>query len=178
LKSSSRSDELIAIGKIVGAHGLQGVVKVYSYAESMACFTSSEGLTMMDTAGHQSHCEVLWTRPQKNGICLALKDVTTRHQAEALAGCELLIPRSSLPPLEEDTHYWIDLIGLSVFTVDRECLGRITDVIATGANDVYVVTTPEGYPVKEILLPAIASVILEVDVAGQKMVVALPEGLI
>jgi 16S rRNA processing protein RimM len=89
-----------------------------------------------------------------------------------------LIPRSSLPPLEEDTHYWIDLIGLSVFTTDRECLGRITDVIATGANDVYVVTTPEGYPVKEILLPAIASVILEVDVAGQEMVVQLPEGLI
>ena len=67
---------------------------------------------------------------------------------------------------------------MPVYTTDRECLGQITDVIATGANDVYVVTTTEGYPVKEILLPAIASVILEVDVAGQKMVVELPEGLI
>ena len=67
---------------------------------------------------------------------------------------------------------------MSVYTTDRECLGQITDVIATGANDVYVVTTTEGYPAKEILLPAIASVILEVDVAGQKMVVELPEGLI
>jgi len=162
----------------MGAHGLQGAVKVYSYAESIACFTPTEGLTMIDTAGHRSHCEVLWTRPQKNGICLALKDVTTRDQAEALTGCELSIPRKNLPPLDEDTHYWIDLIGLSVFTTDGEHLGRITDVIATGANDVYVLTTPEGYRVKEILLPAIASVILDVDVAGQKMVVELPEGLI
>jgi 16S rRNA processing protein RimM len=169
---------LIRIGKIVGVHGLQGAVKVRSYAESIACFTPAEGLTMIDTAGHRSHCEVLWARPQKNGICLALKDVTTRQQAEGLAGCELLIPREKLPPLDEDTHYWIDLIGLAVFSTDRQCLGRITEVIATGANDVYVVTTPEGYPVKEILLPAIASVILEVDVAGQKMVVELPEGLI
>jgi 16S rRNA processing protein RimM len=178
LKSSSKPDELILIGRILGAHGLNGAVKVHPYAESIACFTSPQGLTMVDTAGHGVPCEVLWARPQKKGICLALKDVTTRHQAEALVGCELMIPRSSLPPLEEDTHYWIDLIGMSVFTTDRECLGRITDVIATGANDVYVVATPEGYPVAEILLPAIASVILEVDVAGGKMVVELPEGLI
>jgi len=162
----------------MGAHGIHGAVKVRSYAESMDCFTQPEGLTMLDTAGRQSQCAVLWVRPYKNGICLAFEGVTTRSQAEALAGCELLIPRKSLPPLDEDTHYWIDLIGMSVYTTDRECLGRITDVIATGANDVYVVTTTEGYPVKEILLPAIASVILEVDAAGQKMVVELPEGLI
>lgn len=162
----------------MGAHGIHGAVKVRSYAESLECFTQPEGLTMIDSAGRRSQCAVLWVRPYKNGICLAFKDVTTRSQAEALTGCELLIPRKSLPPLDEDTHYWIDLIGMSVYTTDRECLGRITDVIATGANDVYVVTTPEGHPVKEILLPAIASVILEVDVAGQIMVVELPEGLI
>ena len=162
----------------MGAHGIHGVVRVRSYAESIDCFTQPEGLIMIDTAGRRSQCEVLWARPHKNGICLALKDVVTRDQAEALAGCDLSIPRKSLPPLDQDTHYWIDLIGMSVYSTDRECLGQITDVIATGANDVYVVTTTEGYPVKEILLPAIASVILEVDVAGQKMVVELPEGLI
>ncbi len=177
MKSSSRWDELIQIGQIMGAHGIHGAVKVRSYAESMDCFTQPEGLTMLDSAGRRSQCTVLWVRPYKKGICLALKDVTTRSQAEALTGCELLIPRKSLPPLDEDTHYWIDLIGMSVYTTDGERLGRITDVIATGANDVYVVTTAEGSPAEEILLPAIASVILEVDVAGQKMVVEVPEGL-
>lgn len=178
MKSSNRSEDLITIGKIVSAHGIRGAVKVHSYAASIESYTQPDGLAMIDAAGRRSHCKVLWARPQKNSVCLALKDVTTRNQAEALAGCELLIPRKSLPPLDEDTHYWIDLIGLSVFATDRQYLGRITDIIATGANDVYVVTTPEGDPVKEILLPAIASVIIEVDLAGRKMVVELPEGLI
>ncbi len=162
----------------MAAHGLDGVVKVHSYAESLECFSQPEGLIIIDTAGRSNHGEVLWVRPHKKGLRLALKDVTTREQAEALAGCELLIPRSGLPPLADDTNYWIDLIGMTVYSTRQECLGQIADIIATGANDVYVVATPEGYPVKEILLPAIASVVLEVDVAGRKMVVELPEGLI
>ena len=162
----------------MGAHGIRGAVKIQSYAESMDCYTLPDGLLMIDSAGRRTRCEVLWVKPRQNGLRLAIKDVTTRNQAESLAGCELWIPRQSLPPLDEDTHYWVDLIGMSVFTVDGEYLGRISDIIATGANDVYVVATPEGYPVKEILLPAIASVVLEVDEASQKMIVELPEGLI
>jgi 16S rRNA processing protein RimM len=178
LKSSNRSDDLIQIGRIVGAHGIRGVVRVHSFAESVDCYTLPQGLFMVDAAGRRSCCEVLWARSQKNGVRLAIKDVTTRDQAEALAGCELWISRSSLPALDEDTHYWVDLIGLTVFTADGEHLGQLTDIIATGANDVYVVTTPEGYPVKEILLPAIASVIREVNQIDRKMIVVLPEGLI
>jgi 16S rRNA processing protein RimM len=178
LKSSNKTDDLIQIGRIVGAHGIRGAVKVHSFAESVDCYTRSEGLIMIDTAGHRSRCAVLWAQSQKSGVRLAIKDVTTRDQAENLVGCQLLIPKRSLPPLDEDTHYWVDLIGMAVFTAEGEHLGRIADIIATGANDVYVVTTPEGYPVKEILLPAIASVVLEVDEAGQKMIVELPDGLI
>jgi 16S rRNA processing protein RimM len=133
---------------------------------------------MSDSAGRRSRCEVLWARFHKNGVRLAIQDVTTREQAESLVGCELWIPRKSLPPLDEDTHYWVDLIGMAVFSADGQHLGRISNVIATGANDVYAVATPEGYPVEEILLPAIASVILEVDEAGRKIIVELPEGLI
>ena len=133
---------------------------------------------MIDTAGRRSRCEVLWIRSQKNGVRVAIKDVTTREQAESLVGCELLISRKSLPPLDENTHYWVDLIGMAVYTTDGQHLGRISDIIATGANDVYVVETRKGYPVEEILLPAIASVVLEVDEAGRKMIVELPEGLI
>jgi 16S rRNA processing protein RimM len=178
LKSSNRSDDLIQIGRIVGAHGIRGAVRVHSYAESLDCYTCPEGLFMIDSAGRRSHCEVLWARSQKSGVRMAIKDVTTRDQAESLAGCGLWISRRSLPPLDEDTHYWVDLIGLAVFSVDGEHLGRISDIIATGANDVYVVETRQGYPVKEILLPAIASVILEVDLDDQKMIVELPEGLV
>ena len=83
-----------------------------------------------------------------------------------------------MPPLEDDTYYWIDLIGMAVFGPDDEYLGHITEIITTGANDVYVVKTPDDYQVKEILLPAISSVIIEVDMAAKRMCVVLPEGLI
>ena len=169
---------MIQIGRIVGAHGIRGAVRVHSYAESLDCYTLSEGLFMIDTAGRRSRCEVLWVRAQKNGVRLAIKDVTTRDQAESVVGCVLCIHRSSLPPLDEGTYYWIDLIGMAVFTADGQHLGRISDIIATGANDVYVVETPEGNPVEEILLPAIASVVLQVDEDERKMIVELPEGLV
>jgi 16S rRNA processing protein RimM len=110
---------------------------------------------------------------------LALKDITTRTQAEELVDCIVWISKKSLPPLnEEDTNYWFDLIGMAVFGQYNEYLGQITEIIETGANDVYVVKTPEDYPVKEILLPALTSVVIEVDTAGKRMRVELPEGLI
>ena len=167
------------IGKIVGAQGIHGAVKVYSYAESLACYSQPQGLRAVDTDGCEFRCDVLWVRPHRNMVCLGLRDVTTRDQAQSLAGSELMIPRQSLPPLEDDdTHYWIDIIGMAVYGSDQAYLGEVTDIIATGANDVYVVKTPEGYPVEEILLPAIASVVLQVDVQHQRMMVELPEGLI
>lgn len=167
------------IGKIVGAHGIHGAVKVYSYAESLEYFSQAQGLQAIDTASREFHCDVLWVRPHKNMVCMGLKGVTTRDQAQALAGCELVIPRQSLPPVDDDsTNYWIDIIGMAVYSTDEAYLGQVTNIIATGANDVYVVETPEGYPVEEILLPAIASVVLQVDVQRQRMVVELPEGLI
>lgn len=178
MKSSSRRKDLIQIGKIVAAHGIRGVVKVYSYAESAQCYTDQEDLLLIDPSGSERRCTVLWAKPHKNSLRLALKDVVTRTESEALVGCTIWIPRKRLPPLEEDTYYWVDLIGMAVYGAGGEYLGRLADIIETGANDVYVVKTPEGCPVPEILLPAIASVVIEVDIPGKRMEVALPEGLI
>lgn len=178
MKSSSRRKDLIQIGKIVAAHGIRGVVKVYSYAESAQCYTDQEDLLLIDPSGSEQHCTVLWAKSHKNSLRLALKGVVTRTESEALVGCTIWMPRKRLPPLEEDTYYWVDLIGMAVYGTDGEYLGRLEDIIVTGANDVYVVKTPQGYPVPEILLPAIASVVIEVDIPGKRMEVALPEGLI
>lgn len=178
MKSSNRPDDLIQLGKITGAHGVKGAVKVYSYAESAESFHLHENLILIDPFGGETAYQMLWARPHKNGIRLALKEVNTRNQAEALIGCAICIPKESLPELDHDTNYWDDLIGMAVRSTDGDELGHITQIISTGANDVYVVQTPTGYPVQEILLPAIVSVILEVDVANQCMVVRLPDGLI
>ena len=178
LKSSNRRDDQIQIGKIVAAHGIRGAVKVYSYAESAPLYTAQESLVLIDAQGAERRYKALWAKSHKNSLRLALEGVTTRSNAEALVGSTIWISRASLPKLEEDTYYWIDLLGMAVHDPDDTYLGRVAEIIKTGANDVYVVKTPKGYPVKEILLPAIASVVIDVDIPGRRMRVVLPEGLV
>ena len=78
-------------------------------------------------------------------------------------------------PLAENENFIVDLIDMDVYDEEEKRLGTLTDVLQTGANDVYVVETDEG---KEILLPAIPSCILDVDVEAAKMIVRIPEGLL
>jgi len=172
------AEDLIQIGKIIGAHGIQGAVKVYSYAESVDRFTTPEGVILVDPAGASKRLTVTQASPHKKVVRLTMAGVTTRDQAEALTGWGVFIPKGSLPPLAPDTYYWDDLIGMAVYTDRGEHLGSIEQIIPTGANDVYVVKTPSGHQTGEILIPAIASVVIDIDVAGGRMQVVLPEGLI
>lgn len=178
MKSSNKLEDLIDIGKIVGAHGINGVVKVYSYAESVDCFTAYGRLTVIDLRGQRQTHKALWAKQYKRIVRLALESVGSRSAAEAMAGYRVLIPKKCLPLLEDEVYYWADLIGMDVFTNDEDYLGRVAEIIPTGANDVYVVRTLEGNPVKEFLIPAITSVVLDIDVAHQRMRVELPDGLI
>jgi len=154
------------------------MVRVYSYAESPDRFAPGVTLVLMDGDGGPMHVKVQQSLPHKQLVRLSLAGIATREQAEALAGRLVFCEKKDLPPLEPDTYYWNDLIGMSVYSVDDEYLGKVDHIIPTGANDVYVVKTPADFPVEEILLPAIASVILEVDVGQGRMRVELPEGLI
>jgi len=103
--------------------------------------------------------------------------LVVEEQAELLAGAELLIEKEDLPELEHGTWYWTDIIGLDVFAVDDTYIGRVTSIIQTGSNDVYVVKNPDGNNDKEILIPAIESVVAAIDLAKGRMTVDLPEGL-
>jgi 16S rRNA processing protein RimM len=108
---------------------------------------------------------------------MAFKEVGDRNAAEALVGASLFIERGLLPDLEEDTYYWFELIGLSVVDAQGEPLGVVEAVLPTGSNDVYVVKDHSRHPAGERLIPALASVVLEVDLANGVMRVELPEGL-
>ena len=77
--------------------------------------------------------------------------------------------------LEEDTYYIKDLIGLDVYLENNDLFGKIKDVFQTGANDVYVIQTVDE---KEVLIPAIKSVVKDVDIDNNKMIIELMEGLI
>jgi len=102
-----------------------------------------------------------------------VKGISNRDQAKTLIGAELFIPQSELPEVDEDTYYWRDLIGIEVYTKTEEFLGRIESIIETGSNDVYVVKRDE----KEVLIPALEAVVLEIDLGHNRMLVDLPEGL-
>lgn len=178
LKLLNDAQDLIQIGKIIGAHGIRGAVKVHSFSDSGQCYSQFSDLIIVSADGRRLDHQVEWSKPYKNGMRLGIKDIASRNQAEAMVGCGIYIARTSLPPLDEDTNYWVDLIGMAVYNTDDQYIGHIVDIIATGANDVYVVKTHQGHAVDEILLPAIASVVLEVDVPGKRMRVDVPDGLI
>lgn len=171
-------DGLILVGKVIGAHGIHGAVRVYSYAESPAIFAPRGDVHLIDPAGGQTVYRIVAAKPHKQVVRLTLGGVETRDAAGGLSGCRVCIQRQGLPPLAPDTYYWSDLIGMAVHDLTGRYLGEVVQIIPTGANDVYAVRTPDGQPVDEILVPAIASVVLEIDLAARRMRVDLPEGLI
>jgi len=163
----------LLIAKIVGTHSLKGTFRVYSYAESLSVFKPDSLILIRNTKGHEEIHEVNWAKPHKKIILLSLKGITSISQAEPLIGSELFINKADLPKPEDGTYYWFDIIGLSVFTIDDEYIGRVESIIPTGSNDVFVVKDGD----KEILIPGIESVVLSIDFNKKIMTVDLPDGL-
>lgn len=173
MNKSAPKKEVVLIGKIVGAHGVKGTSKISAYVESLTIFKPGTALLICKPDGSEISCEINWVKPHSRGALLALKDVTSREQAKALVGSGLYIKRTGLPKLEDGAYYWFDLIGLAVYTSDDQYLGRLDAIIETGANDVYVIKTDD----REILIPALKSVVRSVDIGQKIMRVELPDGL-
>ncbi len=165
--------EVALVGKIVGAHGVKGTSKISAYVESLTIFKPGTALLVCSPDGSENSYEIDWVKPHSRGALLALKDVTSREQAKTLVGSGLYIQRAGLPKLEDGAYYWFDLIGLKVYTSDDQYLGRLDSIIETGANDVYVVNKDD----REILIPALKSVVRSIDIESRIIRVELPEGL-
>ena len=166
-------DALIPLGKVVGTHGIKGYLKVVSFAESAASFPPGRQLAVRREGKTVATCTVASASPHKGVILLALEGVTSIDEAKEWIGSDLCIDKTTLPELETGTYYWHQIIGLDVVTVDGRHLGRVKAIWPTGGNDVYVV----GKKDKEILIPAIESVVIEIDPVEQIMRVDLPDGL-
>jgi 16S rRNA processing protein RimM len=113
-------------------------------------------------------------RWQKGMAYLRLSGIDDREAAAELGGRLLSIPESELEPLPEGQYYRFQLIGLSVVSRDGEELGRVTEVLSTGANDVYVVRGERG----ELLLPATDEVVREIDLETGRMLIDVLPGLL
>ena len=136
------------IGKVTGVHGLNGNLKVWSFADSVNTFCPGTSVLLKSESESESEKDqdqgktftILQALPHKKGIILSLEGIDTCNLAEDLIGKEILIDRDQLPEPEEDVWYWQDLLGLDVFDHQKGFIGKITDIFPTGANDVLVVT--------------------------------------
>ncbi len=168
-------DGFLPIGKIVGVHGVKGNLKIKSYTESLSAFEPGSRILVENRRGTGKHYTINWVKPHQQKILLALEEINDRDQAENLTGSELYLDKKLLPEPEDGSFYWFQLIGSDVFSLDGTLLGSVESIIPTGSNDVYVVKNKQTD--KEILIPAIKSVVMEIDVENRKMIVDLPEGL-
>ena len=164
---------LMPIGQVVGAHGIDGAVKIHFYDAGYKTISAGQTLKMMSPGDTQTDYSVEGVRPHKRNFIVRLKGVNDRNQAQALGGSRIVINRSDLPVLEDDTFYWVDLIGMDVYTITDRYLGQIKEIIPTGSNDVYIVSHKKA----ETLVPALKTVIVDVNRATNTMRVDLPEGL-
>jgi 16S rRNA processing protein RimM len=150
-----------------------GNLKLRSYAESPDIFAPGCLLLAARGDGTEKVYEIKWAQAHGRATLLSLKGVADRGQAEDLVGWDLFIDKVKLPELDPGTYYWADLIGMDVFGGDGVRLGRLESIFRTGSNDVYVVTDAG----RELLVPAIASVVTAVDLTARRIDVSLPEGL-
>lgn len=159
----------IVLGKIVGAYGVQGWVRVHPFADD----PSSWGRMQAWQLGREDEAPETWrevaplrSKLQSDGLLVQLEGVTDRTAAEALKGSLVGAARAVLPATGKDEYYWADLIGLDVVNGRDERLGAVKELIESAASDVLVVVADDG---TERLLPFVSAVVLDVDVAAKRI---------
>lgn len=162
----------IVVGAIAGAFGTAGDVRLKSFcAEPEAIADYAPLYTKANPKGF----DVTILRPIKNGFAARLSGVTTKEQADALRGTQLLADRDKLPALPDDEYYHSDLIGLAVFDAGGEALGTVKAVQNHGAGDLLEVQVPGQSAT--VLVPFTKAIVPTVDLASGRVVVDPPEGL-
>lgn len=167
-------EQYLRVGVIASTHGLKGEVKVFPTTDEPERFRKLKKV-FLDTGKEYMPLKIKSVKFFKNQVILKFDEFQDINEVEKYRGKDLLIDREQALPLAENENFIVDLIDMDVYDEEEQRLGTLTDVLQTGANDVYVVETEKG---KEILLPAIPSCILEVDVEAAKMIVRIPEGLL
>ena len=164
------SDDLIMVGRVAGAFGVRGEVRITSFtAEPMALVDYKTLLREDGTPG----LTLLGGRVAKGSVVARVKEIETRDQAEAARGLKLYIPRSILPPPDDEDEYYVtDLVGLEVVDTDGAALGRVRTVRDFGAGDLLEIAPPTG---ESWWLPFTREAVPEVSIANRRIVGVKPE---
>jgi 16S rRNA processing protein RimM len=167
--------DAIEVGRVVGAWGVKGAIKVLAHAsDPQALFSSKRWfLRPAESPGPRRPAppallRVIEAREQAGVVVASVQGVEGRDAAEALTGARVFISRTSFPSAGESEYYWVDLIGLGVVNRDGVKLGNVTDLIDTGVHGVLRVRRPDAAPdaspdEAERLIPFVAAYIDSVD---------------
>lgn len=167
--------EYFEIGQIVNTSGLKGFVKVKPFTDDITRFKKLKTIYILINKELQEFT-IEDVKYVKNMVLLKLKGIDTIDEAERYRNFYIQINKKDAPKLEKDSYFIADIEECKVYEQDtNKYLGIVTEVFPTGSNDVYVVKSEDG---REILIPAIKSVIKEVDIDNKKITVKLLEGLI
>lgn len=160
----------LVIGRIAAARGVKGELKVTIYTDFPQRFLD---LKRVFVGEELQPFEVEASRLYKGTALLKLRNINSANDAAKLVGKFVHIPIDEAVPLEEGQYYWHEIIGLEVWTTAGVRLGRVTEILRTGANDIYVVRDR-----KEILIPVIEQVVKQIDPKKGRIIVELLPGLV
>ena len=174
--------DMFRIGVVASPHGLRGEVKIFPTTEEPSRFDTITTMRMCrlysdGTFGEAESYEVSRLWYHKNMVVAKLSGIDDIEAAQRLKGLQILVPRDEAIPLAEGEYYVADLVGLRVLTEAGDCLGTLSQVIQTGANDVYAVQGSDSGKAP-ILIPAIKQCILGVDIGCGTITVRLMKGLL
>ena len=168
----SAEPRFLAVGRISRPHGVRGEVRVELLTDTPERFEWLDAVYVGEVNPRRVAIDTV--RYHQGIVLLRLAGYPTRTEAEQLRGELLQIPEAEAVPLEEGEYYLFQLEGLDVYTVGGTLIGRLTQVMETGANNVFVVDGPTG----QHLLPDIPDVIKEIDIEGGRIVIQPLPGLI
>lgn len=158
-------DTTVILGRIVGVHGVRGMVKIHSECRPReAIFRYRHFLVAPPKGGTPQTLTLQNGRPQGQGLVASFREITDRDQAHSMINYLLSVQRSALPPLASGEYYWADLIGLQVVNKEGVSFGRVAEIFETGANDVLVVRKNR----QEVLIPLVMQhYIVSIDLSAQ-----------
>ena len=167
-------EELLQVGAIASTHGIKGEVKVYPMTDDANRFKSLKKV-IMRTKNEDIQLEIKSVKFFKNMVILGFKGYDNINDIEKYKGAPLFVTREDAVELEEGEYFRADLIDLDILDETGENIGVLTDIMETGANDVYVISLNDG---RELLLPNISECVLDIDLDNNTMKIHILDGLL
>lgn len=166
--------EYLQIGKIVNTHGVRGEVKLIPLTDDPNRFDELDWV-FIEKDGKMDKHTIQQVKYMKGSVMIKFSDIESIDEAGQYRDCFVLVDRKNAVKLPEDSYFICDILGCSVFDEKGVLLGELVDILHTGSNDVYVIRNQSG---KEILLPALKSVVRSISPEQQRIDVIIPKGLL